>query len=75
MWPFKEIDSFAVETQDGGYLFFEANRARIRRDGRLEFRTGWWTLEGAIQSGEWVWWEKGLTRDALRRRNESVASS
>ena len=65
MWPFRRVESFAVEMQDGEYLFFEANRVRIRR-GRLEFLSSWRTLEAAVEAGEWVWVGAGLTRDTIR---------
>ena len=61
MWPFKEIDSFAVETQDGTLVFFAANRYRVDRGGRLQFRAGWFRLVGTVEKGEWVRVQAGLS--------------
>jgi len=65
MWPFNKVVSFAVEQMDGEPLFFEANRVKILRNGRLVFKTGWFTVEAAVKEGEWVWVGRGLDRDAL----------
>ena len=65
MWPFKKIESFGVELQDGQVVFFKANRARIRPSGRLVFLSGLWMLEGAVNEGEWVRMTKGIAREDL----------
>ena len=57
-------ESYAVELRNGTVVFFEARRARIRRDGRLVFWS-WWTLVGAIETGEWIRFQAGLTPDDL----------
>jgi hypothetical protein len=61
MWPFGKTESFAVETQDGTLVFFEANRYWVDRDGRLQFKVSWFRRVGTVEKGEWVRVQAGLS--------------
>ena len=60
----RQLESYAVEMQDGQVIFFEATRAHICR-GRLVFRVGL-RLVGAVERGEWTRFVAGLTPGDLR---------
>ncbi len=63
----RQLESYAVEMQDGVVVFFEAVRVHIWR-GRLLFRVGL-RLVGAVERGEWARFVVGLTPGDLRQND------